>query len=92
MSAGNTVADDPALTMTAPGSQSVLPVPDAMDRLPQPELGGRRDRTVLLGAGGRPDATPAQDGGAYRPAGAYDVLDGWQGPPDWQARIALREV
>jgi hypothetical protein len=52
MSAGNTVATDPALSMTAPGSPSILPVPDALDRLPLPVNSGaeipvstERDRT-----------------------------------------------
>lgn len=36
MSAGNTTADDRAITQSAPGSASVLPVPDRMDNLPMP--------------------------------------------------------
>lgn len=38
MQAGNTVAGDPQLAMTAPGSLSVLPVVDKMDVLPQPRF------------------------------------------------------
>jgi hypothetical protein len=37
MNAGNTTADDQQLAMTAPGSTSVLPVPDRMDVLPMPK-------------------------------------------------------
>jgi hypothetical protein len=37
MNAGNTTAGDPQLAMTAPGSQSVLPVADKMDVLPMPQ-------------------------------------------------------
>lgn len=37
MQGGNTVAGDPSLAMTAPGSASVLPVPDKLDNLPLPE-------------------------------------------------------
>jgi hypothetical protein len=40
MSAGNTVASDPGLAMTAPGSPSVLPVADVLDRLPLPVNSG----------------------------------------------------
>lgn len=38
MQAGNTTADDPALAMTAPGSTSVLPVPEKLDVLPMPRF------------------------------------------------------
>jgi hypothetical protein len=38
MQGGNTTADDAALVMSAPGSQSVLPVPDRMDVLPMPKF------------------------------------------------------
>jgi hypothetical protein len=38
MNAGNTTADDPKLAMTAPGSVSILPVPDRMDVLPMPQF------------------------------------------------------
>lgn len=37
MQAGNTTADRPSLAMTAPGSQSSLPVADKTDILPMPE-------------------------------------------------------
>lgn len=40
MSAGNTVADDPSLAMTAPGSPGVMPMPDVMDNLPLPRTSG----------------------------------------------------
>lgn len=36
MQAGNTTAANPALAMTAPGSESVLPVAERLDVLPQP--------------------------------------------------------
>lgn len=51
MSAGNTVSDDPALAMTAPGSPSVLPVPESTDRLPQPSPVAK-PRTTVVGGGG----------------------------------------
>ncbi len=38
MQAGNTTAGDPQLAMTAPGSESVLPVPEKMDVLPMPKF------------------------------------------------------
>jgi hypothetical protein len=38
MGAGNTTADDRKWSMSAPGSPSVLPVPDRMDNLPLPEF------------------------------------------------------
>lgn len=40
MNGGNTVADDPGLSMTAPGSPSISPVPDVLDRLPLPVPSG----------------------------------------------------
>lgn len=40
MSGGNTVSDDPGLSMTAPGSPGVMPMPDAMDNLPLPRSSG----------------------------------------------------
>lgn len=39
MQGGNTVSDDASLSMTGPGSPGVMPVPETMDRLPQPEIG-----------------------------------------------------
>ena len=53
MQGGNTVADAPGLSMTAPGSPPGLPMPDAIDRLPMPEftngtpipVSNHRDRT-----------------------------------------------
>jgi hypothetical protein len=40
MQGGNTVSDDPGLSMTAPGSASVLPEIDKLDHLPLPEIPG----------------------------------------------------
>lgn len=40
MQAGNTTSNAPELAMTAPGSPSVLPVPETPDRLPMPENTG----------------------------------------------------
>lgn len=40
MSGGNTVADDPKLSMTAPGSPGIMPLPDAVDHLPLPDHSG----------------------------------------------------
>jgi hypothetical protein len=50
MQAGNTVADDPKLAMTAPGSQSVLPVVDTVNVLPMPRWSNE--------AAGVPDPLP----------------------------------
>lgn len=38
MNAGNTTASNPELAMTAPGSESVLPVQERLDVLPQPRF------------------------------------------------------
>jgi hypothetical protein len=38
MNAGNTTADDHKWSMSAPGSESVLPVPDRLDNLPMPRF------------------------------------------------------
>lgn len=38
MHGGNTTADDRQYSMSAPGSDSVLPVPDRMDHLPLPNF------------------------------------------------------
>lgn len=65
MNAGNTVADEPALAMTAPGLPSVLAVPETTDRLPMPVLPTDRIpvnfpvqpwETVPGGGGFEPDA------------------------------------
>lgn len=66
MNAGNTTADDPKLSMTAPGSTSILPVPERMDVLPMPQFTngtaipvshpGTRDRVTVVG--GRDGAGP----------------------------------
>lgn len=66
MNAGNTTAGNAELTMTAPGSLSVLPVPDRMDVLPQPRFTndspipvshpGVRDKVTPVG--GRDGAGP----------------------------------
>lgn len=75
MSAGNTVADDPGLSMTAPGTPSVLPVPDAMDRLPMPEP-RTHARTTLVGeSGAKGDTAPDEIDrpGGWRLAGGYEA-------------------
>ncbi|MGH3302534.1 MAG: hypothetical protein ACRDOK_12780 [Streptosporangiaceae bacterium] len=81
MNAGNTTSDDPQLAMTAPGTRSVLPVPEQTDVLPQPES-IRQDRTVLVAAdGGKASAAPESspyrtDGGTYEqgPQGRWKQL------------------
>lgn len=40
MQGGNTVSDSASLSMTAPGSQSVIPVPETLDVLPLPRPSG----------------------------------------------------
>jgi hypothetical protein len=74
MNAGNTTADDRQHSMSAPGSPSVLPVPDRMDNLPLPQPGARADHAHTVGAGGARESRPAdtvatrpgQDGGGWR--------------------------
>lgn len=81
-SAGNTVAaDNTSLAMTAPGSPSVLPVPDATDRLPQPELGPRRD--LMWGTDHRPTDRPSEGDGGWRPSPWLGSEDGggWTDTP-----------
>lgn len=65
MQAGNTTADDPALAMTAPGSESVLPVPDKLDVLPMPRFSNPAQIPVSH-PGGRDKVAvqPARWGGA----------------------------
>lgn len=78
MSGGNTVQDDgPEHALTAPGSRSILPVPDAVDYLPLPVADVHR-RTVLTDAGGgKPDDVPGS--GGWRLAGGYEETSagGW---------------
>jgi hypothetical protein len=64
MSGGNTVFDNPALAMTAPGSTSVDNFADiAEDVLPEPRP-TERPRTVLIGRdGSRDSAAPRTDPG-----------------------------
>ena len=82
MNAGNTTSDNPGLSMTAPGSASVLPVPDVTDHLPLPEAtpgaaspAGERPTTIplnwppRLGEHGSQSATDT----GYRPA----AFKGW---------------
>ena len=72
MNAGNTTASNPELAMTAPGSESVLPVSDRLDVLPQPRFTngtaipvshpGIRDKvTVHAGPDGSTGWTNAHD-------------------------------
>ena len=42
MHGGNTTADDRKYSMSAPGSESVLAVPDRMDNLPLPRYTGEQ--------------------------------------------------
>lgn len=76
MSGGNTVSDRPDLSMTAPGSVSVSPVPDVMDHLPLPEasvtlpVNPQRDRVAGNAApgGDGPWTTAAgSDAGGWMP-------------------------
>jgi hypothetical protein len=65
--AGNTTADDAALAGTAKGSQSVLPVADRLDVLPQPELPSQQDYAPLIGVDGSPGTRPSGDPFSTRP-------------------------
>jgi hypothetical protein len=62
MSPGNTISDDASLAMTAPGSDSINPIPDRLDDLPQPKLGTQRERTVMVH--GQGDGFPGTWAGA----------------------------
>jgi hypothetical protein len=76
-SGGNTVAGDPTLAMTAPGSPGVIPTPETMDHLPLPDLSNAApDRTV-------PDPIPVNwplraGESAPNPGGGFrDVFKSW---------------
>jgi hypothetical protein len=66
MHGGNTTADDRKFSMSAPGSQSVLPVPPRLDNLPLPEYSGSQ---IPVGHPGRQQsasaAHPADGGGRW---------------------------
>ncbi len=63
MNAGNTTADDPQLAMTAPGSTSILPVPERMDVLPMPQWSaGAQIPVSHPGQQQRVDVQSARDG------------------------------
>jgi hypothetical protein len=80
MNAGNTTASNPDLAMTAPGSESVLPVSERLDVLPQPRFTnptpipvshpGIRDRV-------RTPARP-EPAGAWRDVHDRDDGGGWR--------------
>jgi hypothetical protein len=71
MSAGNTVASDPSLARTAPGSPSILPVPEATDNLPLPQFS----------AGPKIELNdPRRSGESAQPAPAGFLPDAWDDP------------
>lgn len=80
MNAGNTTADDRKLTMSAPGSVSVLPVPDKLDNLPQPQFSdggqipvshpGSRDRVTVQSS--------AHGGGRYSDTHGVPAASLWK--------------
>jgi len=67
MSAGNTTADDHKWSMSAPGSQSVLPVADTLDHLPLPEFSGSQIPVGHPGQQQHVDSSGGHPGG-----GSYD--------------------
>jgi hypothetical protein len=48
MNAGNTTSDDAKITQTAPGSTSVLPVPEPLDVLPQVQVPAAHDFAPMI--------------------------------------------
>lgn len=72
MSGGNTVSDNPALPMTAPGSESVNDYAEiTKDHLPEPDIGAHDDFAREIGADGSPGSRPSSDGGPWSaPGGA----------------------
>lgn len=77
MSGGNTLADDPHLTMTAPGSQSVNPLPDRKDILPMPQIPG--SRIPVSNAPNKPAAQGSDTGGGSFTHAAFGGT--WKGTP-----------
>jgi len=65
--AGNTISDPRGheLAFSAPGSESVNPLPDRLDNSPLPMPGGREDYAHLISDGGRPGTRPANDAGPW---------------------------
>jgi hypothetical protein len=73
MSGGNTTSDDRTITMSAPGGQSVIPIPSRLDVLPMPiigeqadymrdknhEMSGRPEQAHVTNVNDRPDPHPA---------------------------------
>jgi hypothetical protein len=72
MQGGNTVSDDPTLSMTAPGSVSILPVPDKTDHLPLPEWSGDKIPVSFPGDRDRVTVESASSGGG-RWQDAHDI-------------------
>lgn len=64
MGAGNTTADDRKWSMSAPGSPSILPVPDRMDNLPLPQIPDSQIPVVHPGQQEHVQAPNARWGGA----------------------------
>jgi hypothetical protein len=71
MSGGNTVADEPSLAMTAPGSPGIMPMPDVYDNLPLPRDSGTEIpvshpglRSKVTAEGSRPGMTAWHDAGS----------------------------
>jgi hypothetical protein len=69
MQGGNTVSDDPGLSMTAPGSASVLPEIDKLDHLPLPEL---PDSQMPVSHPGQRDKVTAP--GGSRGGGSFETI------------------
>lgn len=78
MSAGNTVFDRPDLAMTAPGTQPVDDMGEYVKNvLPEPEPIDKPRSTLVDRGGAKPDATPAETGGATYPGrdeGGWTVI------------------
>jgi hypothetical protein len=63
MGAGNTISDvaGHALAQSAPGSESVNPIPDRLDNTPLPQVGQREDYAPLVSEDGSPGTRPVGD-------------------------------
>lgn len=75
MSAGNTTADDRKISMSAPGSPSVLPVADKMDNLPLPQPAGDQ---FPLGSGDRVNAAHPGHGSGVSWSDTYNTARPWK--------------
>lgn len=65
MSTGNTMADNPELAMTAPGSKTVNPKPDRIDNLPLPQASDGQIALSNSPDSPRPQPSPHPGSGTF---------------------------